>query len=154
MGSSLADLPTVIDRTAAIRTLKSMATSRRRSCVSRRTIVCSAMVRRVDIDLSDVAGRAVVLFNVSGDGTVQMLYPMGSDVSPVKSANLRLPLRVREPFGAEQVVAVTSQQRMVDLEKVLQQLNRRRASGLVIKNLERYMPADARIGSVAFFSVP
>ena len=153
-GVETADLPTVIERTAAIRTLKSMAT---RSPQVMRVSPDDRLQHNgqgVDIDLSDVAGRAVVLFNVSGDGTVQMLYPVGSDVSPVKSANLRLPLRVREPFGAEQVVAVTSQQRMVDLEKVLQQLNRRRASGLAIKNLERYMPADARVGSVAFFSVP
>jgi hypothetical protein len=96
----------------------------------------------------------VVLFNVSGDGTIQMLYPIGSDASPVRSANLRLPLRVHEPFGAEQIVAVTSPQRMVDFENALQQLNRRRASGQVIKSLERYMPADARVGSVGFFSVP
>jgi hypothetical protein len=83
-----------------------------------------------------------------------MLYPIGADASPARSANLRLPLRVREPFGAEQVIAVTSQQRMPDFEKVLQQLNRRRASGQAIKNLERYMPADARVGSVGFFTVP
>jgi hypothetical protein len=43
---------------------------------------------------------------------------------------------------------------MPDLENVLQQLNRRHASGLVVKSLERYMPADARIGSVGFFTVP
>jgi hypothetical protein len=108
----------------------------------------------VNIDLSEVGGRAVVLFNVSGDGTIQMLYPIGSDASPVRSANLRLPLRVREPFGAEQIVAVTSLQRMVDFENALQQLNHRRASGQVIKSLERYMPADARVGSVGFFTVP
>jgi len=57
-------------------------------------------------------------------------------------------------FGAEQIVAVTSPQRMVDFEKALQQLNHRRASGQVIKSLERYMPADARVGSVGFFTVP
>ncbi len=56
--------------------------------------------------------------------------------------------------GAEQIVAVTSQQRMVDLEKVLLQLNRRRAPGQVIKSLERYAPPDARIGSIGFFTVP
>ena len=44
-----------------------------------------------------------------------------------------LPLRVGEPFGAEQIVAVTSQQRMVDLETALMQFNRRRASGQVIE---------------------
>jgi hypothetical protein len=153
-GIDPADLPTVIDRTAAIRTLKGKATQ---SPQVMRVSPDDRLHRNdqtVNIDLSDVGGRAVVLFNVSGDGTIQMLYPIGSDASPVRSANLRLPLRVREPFGAEQIVAVTSPQRMVDFEKALQQLNRRRASGQVIKSLERYMPADARVGSVGFFTVP
>jgi hypothetical protein len=152
-GVNLVDLPTVIDRTAAIRTLKGMATQSPQVMRISPDDRLRHNDQMVDIDLSDVAGRAVVLFNVSGDGTIQMLYPIGSDASPVRSANLRLPLRVSEPFGAEQVVAVTSQQRLVDLEKVLQQLNHRRASGQVIKSLERYMPADARIGSVGFFTV-
>jgi Caspase domain len=150
----LAELPTVIDRTAAIRALKGMAT------LSPQVMRVSPDDRlhrsnqTVDIDLSEVAGRSVVLFNVSGDGTIQMLYPVGSDAPATRLADLRLPLRVREPFGAEQIVAVTSQQRMVDLEKVLQQLNRRRASGEVVKSLARYMPPDARIGSVGFFTAP
>src|SRR6266478_3432318 len=153
-GVDLPELSTVIDRTAAIRTLKGIATQ------SPQVMRISPDDRphhdgqTVNIDLSEVAGRAVVLFNVSGDGTIQMLYPTGSDVSPVRSANLRIPLRVRDPFGAEQVVAVTSQQRMVDFERALQQMNLRRSSGLVIKSLERYMPADARVGSVGFFTLP
>ena len=49
---------------------------------------------------------------------------------------------------------MTSQQRMGDLETMLLQLNRRHASGEVVKSLERYMPPDARIGSVGFFTVP
>ena len=153
-GVETADLPTVIDRTAAIRTLKSMATNSPQVMRVSPDDQLHHNGQAIDIDLSDVAGRAVVLFNVSGDGTIQMLYPIGADASPARSASLRLPLRVREPFGAEQIVAVTSQQRMVDFEKVLQQLNRRRASGQAIKNLERYLPADARVGSVGFFTVP
>jgi hypothetical protein len=152
-GVNLVDLPTVIERTAAIRTLKGMATQSPQVMRVSPDDRLHHNDQNVDIDLSDVAGRAVVLFNVSGDGTIQMLYPIGSDSSPVRSADLRLPLRVSEPFGAEQVVAVTSQQRMVELEKVLQQVNHRRASGQVIKSLERYLPADARIGSVGFFTV-
>ena len=108
----------------------------------------------VEIDLSDAAGRALVVFDISGNGTIQMLYPIGSDASPVQSASLRLPLRVREPFGADQIVAITSKQRMVELEKVLLQVDRRRASGQIIKSLQRYMPSDARIGSIGFFTVP
>ena len=153
-GVETADLPTVIDRTAAIRSLKSMATKSPQVMRVSPDDRLHHNGQAVDIDLSDVGGRAVVLFNVSGDGTIQMLYPIGSDASPVRSDNLRLPLRVREPFGAEQVVAVTSQQRMVEFENVLQQLNRRRTSGQAIKNLERYLPADARVGSIGFFTIP
>jgi hypothetical protein len=43
---------------------------------------------------------------------------------------------------------------MVELETALVQFNRRRASGQVIKSLERYLPADARIASIGFFSAP
>jgi len=153
-GVELADLATVIDRTAAIRTLKGIATQSPQVMRISPDDRLHHNDQTVNIDLSEVGGRAVVLFNVSGDGTIQMLYPTGADVSPVRSANLRLPLRVREPFGAEQVVAVTSQQRMIDFEDALQQTNHRRASGQVIKSLERYLPPDARVGSVGFFTVP
>jgi hypothetical protein len=150
----LSDLPTVIDRTAAIRALKSMATQSPQLMRVSPDDRLHRSNQNVNIDLSEVTGRSVLLFNVSGDGTIQMLYPVGADAPTPGSADLRLPLRVREPFGAEQVVAVTSQQRMVELEKVLQQLNRRRASGQIIKSLERYMPPDARIGSIGFFTAP
>ncbi|MBV9985124.1 caspase family protein [Bradyrhizobium sp.] len=153
-GVELADLPTVIDRTAAIRNLKSMATQ---SPQIMRVWPDDRLQRNgktVDIDLSDVQGRAVILFDVSGDGTIQMLYPVGSDAASARSTELRLALRVREPFGAEQVVAVTSQKRMTDLEEAIRQLNNRRASAQVIKNLDRYLPTDARIGSVGFFTEP
>jgi hypothetical protein len=153
-GMEVANLPTVVDRTAAIRELKRMAT---RSPQTMRIWPDDRQQRAgqtIEVELSDVAARALLLFNVSGDGTIQMLYPVGTDAPLAKSPSLRLPLRVGEPFGAEQIVAVTSQQRMSDLEAVLIQLNRRRASGQLIKSLERYLPADARIASVGFFSAP
>ena len=71
-----------------------------------------------------------MLFDISGDGTIQMLYPFGSDQASIQSSSLRLPLRVREPFGAEQVVAISSSQRVVELEQALLQLNRRKAGQL------------------------
>lgn len=153
-GMDVANLPTVVDRTAAMRELKRMAT---RSPQIMRIWPDDRQQRAgqtIEVELSDVASRALLLFNVSGDGTIQMLYPVGTDAAVAKSSNLRLPLRVGEPFGAEQIIAVTSQRRMVDLETVLIQLNRRRASGQLIKNLERYLPADARIASIGFFSAP
>jgi hypothetical protein len=149
-----ADLPSVIDRTAAIRALKQFST---RSPQVMRVSPDDRQHRRgqtIEINLSDVAARAVIVFNVSGDGTIQMLYPINSDPSPPNSASLRLALRVREPFGAEQVIAITSQERMVELEKTFRQLDQRRAPAQIIKVLQQYASRDARIGSIGFFTTP
>lgn len=149
-----ADLPSVIDRTAAIRALKQYST---RSPQVMRVSPDDRQHHRgqnIEINLSDVGARAVIIFNVSGDGTVQMLYPVNSDPSPPTSTSLTLTLRVREPFGAEQVIAITSRERMLELEKTFLQLDQRRAPGQIIKILQRYALADARIGSIGFFSTP
>jgi uncharacterized caspase-like protein len=151
---SAGDLATVIDRTAAIRELKRMATQSPQPVRVAPDDAQHHDGEPVQIELKDVAGRAVVLFDISGDGTVQMLYPIGSDEAPTQAGSLRLPLRVREPFGAEQVVAVSSSQRLVDLEQALLQLNRRKAPGQMIKIMAKYLPADARIGSIGFFTAP
>jgi len=143
-----------VDRTAAIRELKRMATLSPQTMRIQPDDRQQRAGQTIEVELSDVAARALLLCNVSGDGTIQMLYPVGTDAPLAKSPSLWLPLRVGEPFGAEQIVAVTSQQRMSDLETVLIQLNRRRASGQLIKSLERYLPADARIASIGFFSAP
>jgi len=153
-GVELADLPNIIERTTAMRSLKSMATP---SPQVLRVSPDDGVHHRsqvVEIELSEVKGRAVVLFNISSDGTVQLLYPKGADTPSSVSASMRVSLRVGEPFGAEQIIAVTSQQRMIDLEDILLQFNRRRASGQIVKSLARYAPADARIGSVGFFTAP
>jgi len=148
------DLATVIDRTAAVRELKRMSTQSPQAVRVAPDDAQHHNGEPVQIELKDVSGRAVVLFDISGDGTVQMLYPIGSDEAPTQAGSLRLPLRVREPFGAEQVVAVSSTQRLVDLEQALLQLNRRKAPGQMIKVMTKYLPPDARIGSIGFFTAP
>lgn len=150
----LNDLITVIDRTAAIRELKKIATQAPQVVRIAPDDEQHHNDQPVQIELSDVAGRAVILFDISGDGTVQMLYPIGSDAAPTQAASLRLPLRVREPFGAEQVVAITSGERLTNLEQALLELNRRKAPGQLIKVMAKYLPSDARVGSIGFFTIP
>ena len=149
-----ADLATVIDRTAAIRELKKISTKAPQVVRVAPDDARYHNEQAVQIELSDVAGRAAILFDISGDGTIQMLYPIGSDPAPTQIASLRLPLRVREPFGAEQVVAITSTQRLASLEQALLELNQRKTPGQLIKILARYLPADARVGSIGFFTTP
>lgn len=149
-----ADLPSVVDRTAAVRTLKQYSI---KSPQVMRVFPDDRQHHRgqkIEINLSDVGTRAVIIFNISGDGTVEMLYPLNSDPSPPKTSNLSLTFRVKEPYGAEQIIAITSGERMVELEKTFLQLDQRRAPGQIIKILQRFTLADARIGSIGFFTTP
>ncbi len=149
-----ANLPSVVDRTAAIRALKQFST---RSPQMMRVAPDDRQHHRgqtIEINVSDVGARSVIIFNVSGDGTIQMLYPLSSDPPQSKSDTLNIRLRVKEPFGAEQVIAITSIQQMDELAKTFSQLDQRRAPGQIIKILQRFAFADARIGSIGFFTTP
>lgn len=148
------ELVTIIDRTVAIRELKKIATKAPQSVRVAPDDTQHRNDQPVQIELTDVANRSVILFDISGDGTIQMLYPIGSDAAPTQVGSLRLPLRVQAPFGAEQVVAITSTKRLVDLEQALLQLNRRKAPGQLIKVMAKLLPADARVGSIGFFTAP
>jgi Caspase domain len=150
----LRDLPSIIDRAAAIRELKRMAVKVPQSL---KVIPNDALHRKdsvVQLEVSELAGRALLLFNIASDGTVQLLYPIASDSAVVQDPEFRFPVRVRPPFGSDQLIAVTSQQRMPALEQALQQLNRKRSAIQMVKMLQRYAPGDARIGSAGVFTAP
>ena len=146
------DLASVIDRTAAVRELKKI------SAKAPQLLRLTAGDEQhhnddmVQVELSDVAQRSIVLVNVSGDGTIQLLYPLGTDQNTASS--FQISLRVREPFGVDQVIAITSADRLPELEQVVSELNRRRAPGALIKSMMRYMPADVRVGSIGIFTAP
>ena len=151
---TLADLPSAIDRFAAVRGLKALAA---RSPQAIRIAPNDQLHRkdaRVAIEIPEVAGRMLIAFNIAGDGTVQALYPIATDSPFVANPAYRLPLRVREPFGADQVVAITSGQRMEALEQVLKQLNQRRSAVQMLNMIQQHAPADARIGSAGLFTAP
>jgi Caspase domain/Domain of unknown function (DUF4384) len=149
-----AELPSVIDRVGAIRELKLMWTKDPQVIKIGPDDSLHRSGSLVQIEVANVKGRALILFNIAGDGTVQMLYPIGSDLASIPSAEYRFPVSVREPFGADQIVAITSDQRMSELEQVLLQLNRRRNALQMIKMVQRYAPRDARIGSAGLYTAP
>lgn len=148
------DLPSVIDRATAIRELKRIATKEPQAIKVGPDDSLHHQASLVHVDMTDVAGRALILFNIAGDGTVQMLYPVGSDPAVVRTAEFSFPVRVREPFGSDQLIAVTSQQRMTALEQAVKGLDRRRSAVQMINMIKRYAPGDARIGSAGLFTAP
>jgi hypothetical protein len=144
------DLPIVIDRAAAVRELKRIATKEPQAI----KVANDSLHRKgeiVHIEVADVAQRALILVNIAGDGTVQMLYPKGKDEKKIAAAQLDYPVRVQEPFGSDQVIVVTSREVMTPLEQALNALDQRRPLQ-VINLIKRFAPADARIGSAGLFT--
>jgi len=148
------ELTSVIDRAAAVRDLKQIATRQPQAI---RMTPDDRLQRRntvVQVQVSDLRGRALVLFNITGDGTVQLLYPLNADPRLIDKSDFSLTVRVREPFGADQIIAVTSEQRMNALEEALMQLNGRRAAGQAIAMMQKFAPGGARIGATSLFTAP
>lgn len=152
-GIQKGELPSVIDRAAAVRGFKRLAAKSPQAVRVAPDDKLHRSESRVEVEITGVSGRALILFNVAGDGTVQTLYPLGAD-PPLLAGDHKLRLRVREPFGSDRVVAVTAAARMPDLEQALRQMNQRRTAMQTLKAVERYLPADARVGTVGLFTAP
>ena len=149
-----AELPSAIDRAAAARALKALSA---RSPQAMRVLPDDKLHRndsKVTVEIGGVSRRALILLNIAGDGTVQLLYPVGSDPKVLHQVDYRLPVRVRGPFGSDLVVAITSEQPMSQLEQALQPLNQRKSALEALKVVERYRPVDGRIGSTGIFTTP
>jgi hypothetical protein len=148
------DLPAVIDRTAAVRGLKDLSASKPQ--VMRVSPAAETRHRgdKVEIDVENVANRSLVLFNIAGDGTVQALYPLGSDARILDTRTYRVTVQIREPFGTDVLVAVTAAQPMDQLEQGIRQISRFHSAGQALRLMMAALPSDARIGLVTLSSVP
>lgn len=103
------------------------------------------------------------LFDITGNGTVQLLYPCrgqaGScrtqhDAPTIKAQEgYRLPLDVTAPFGADRVIAISSAHPLSDLIAVLESVDGRRNSMTVIDALGRVADQpDVQVGMQAIFT--
>jgi len=150
----LRDLPSVIDRFAAVSGFKRLSAAAPQTVRVTPDDKVHRREARLEVQVSDMAQRALLMFNIAGDGTVQALYPFGSDLPVITTADYKFPVVVGEPFGADQVVAITSSQRMVDLEQALKKMNQRRAAVEFYRIVERHAPSDARVGFTTLYSAP
>lgn len=147
-----ADLPGIIDRMAATRDFKQLAARRPQPIRLAPNDKLHHRDARLQVEVSETKERSLIMFNLAGDGTVQALYPIGSDPSVLLTPEYHFPVQVREPYGADQVVAITSDRRMPELEQALKQLNQRRSAVQMLKAVERYAPPGARIGTTGIFT--
>src|ERR1700730_2482310 len=150
-----ADLPAIIDRAATVRALKQIAA---RSVQPVRLIPDARLHHggtQVEVEVDQLDDRSLLLFNIAGDGTVQMLYPHNeSDARVFDRSNYRIQIYVLGPYGADQIVAVTAPHYMSNLELALKKLDKRRTSGQIIKLLSRYADDRMRLGTIGVFTAP
>jgi len=153
-GIDRAGLASVIDRVAAVNGFKRLAAKGPQAV---RILPDDKVHRRdapVDILVSNTAQRSLVMFNIAGDGTVQDIYPRGSDMRIVDTPEFKLAMKAAEPFGADQVVAISSAQRLGELEEGLRKLSQRRTAVEIFRLVERLAPPDARIGAAGLYTAP
>jgi hypothetical protein len=148
------DLPAVIDRMAFAEGLVRLAAARPQPL----RVFAGPPVRRrgdrVNLDLADMQGRALILFVVGGDGLVQALYPRGADPRIIETPAYAFSFELHEPFGTNLVVALSASQPMPALERGIRELSQHRGAGEALKLIALTAPPDARIGLAAVLSAP
>lgn len=148
------DLAGVIDRTAVVKWLQLRAGKGPQPV---RVFPNDQVHRRgdqIEVSIGGVENRSLVLFNISGDGTVQFLYPVGSDPSLIKDREHRLTLQAKDPLGADQIVAITASQDMSQLKQAIQALDRSRRATRIPEFVNQFATGDALVGSVGIFTAP
>ena len=106
------------------------------------------------MDVEDLNGRNLVLVDITGAGIVQLLYPTKTGAITPPTPSFRIPFEVRDPYGADQVLVVTSTAPLDNLVSALRELDKRRTAGRVVDVVRRFAPSDARLGLVGLFTVP
>ncbi len=147
-------LASVIDRVAAVNAFKRLAAKGPQPVRILPDDKVHRRDERVNVEVSGIAQRYFLMFNIAGDGTVQDLYPRGSDRRMIDTPEFKLEMKAAEPFGADQVVAISSAQRLGDLEEALQKVRQRRTAVEIFKLVERLAPSDARIGAAGLYTAP
>ena len=148
------DLAVIIDRVAAIRWFKLRSAKAPQEMKVFPNDTLHRKGEQVEIAIHGLAGRSLILFNIAGDGTLQFIYPLGSDPPIIENSEHRITLQVREPFGADRIVSVSATQRQTDLEQAIRQLDRRRNPLKISQLVDRYDNADLRVGLIGLFTAP
>ena len=148
------DLSVIIDRVAAIRWFKLRSAKAPQEMKVFPNDTLHRKGEQVEIAIYGLAGRSLILFNIAGDGTLQFIYPLGSDPPIIENSEHRITLQVREPFGADRIVSVSATQRQTDLEQAIRQLDRRRNPLKISQLVDRYDNADLRVGLIGLFTAP
>lgn len=144
----------IIDRTAAIRDIRKLSVPRTLTIGLREEGKTYIPGERPEIVADGLRDRYLTVFNIAADGTVQMLFPTGGRDARIIADVWTYGPRVEKPFGADEVVAVTTAQPATEFVDWLKAHNQQRDAGLVSGALARSLAADPslRVGTVGLYT--
>ncbi|MGO7808014.1 caspase, partial [Rhizobium ruizarguesonis] len=87
------------DRMAALDTLKRLSDTNPQTVRVTPSDAVHRECERVGVTVADIANRKLVLCDVTGDGTVQFLYPNEEEGDAARSQNFDRERSVGAPFG-------------------------------------------------------
>jgi len=148
------DLPAAADRLALTRGLAALAPQGEQAVRLQPDIRAFKAGQRLTVQVPDVLGRTAIVFVVSGDGTLQFLYPGRTDPATVPTADLSFAVDVSAPYGADQIVELTATGDSGDLVTALRRLDRRKAAGGALGLIEAAPKGSLKLGSVRILTQP
>jgi hypothetical protein len=156
------DVPAVVDRVRALGEIARLSETRPQTI----ELTPDGKLRRKGSQVAfvarDLRGRYTIIFNVTGSGKVQFLFPNPRDGGArtpdklrIETAEWKLDFEVDSPFGADTLVVVTSDRHLDALEDALRNLHNRSAAGRLPELMRTLLPPDsARIGFASLFTAP
>jgi hypothetical protein len=153
----LRDLAGVIDRTAAIAAIAKLSEANPQRVTLGPDDKHHRENERVAFRADDVKGKALLLFNLASDGTVQFLFPRRRDKVVQTDMSIQIDdIEVKPPFGADHVVAIASERPLPALAQAISAFDGVRAAGRIPGLLRKHLAADPsiRIGFAGLFTVP
>jgi hypothetical protein len=156
-GVARRDIADVLDRTAAVAVIAKLSEGRPQRITLLPNDSHHRRGEKITFRADDVKDKSILLFNIAGDGTIQFLFPGKNDPVPSQSASIELPdIYVRPPFGADHVVGIVSDRRLLELENAIKAFDNVRAAGRLPGILRNHVPNDqsTRIGFAGLFTTP
>lgn len=122
-GVSADRLPLVVARWQAVEGLRRVADRR---VLQARMTPGDGLHREgaeIALELSDTPERTLLLFDLTGDGTVQFLYPLDGDPPAIAAgAPFEVPFTVSPPYGADHLVAILTDRPRPRLNALVKEL--------------------------------
>jgi hypothetical protein len=149
------DLQGVIDKWRALDAIRDLSSVRSLVMRMRPDDGIHHLGEIIEFEISELGLQYLTMFSLSGDGTVNYLYPFPQDAPRVQADPYTLRLMVQPPFGADHLIAITSEEQPIALQNALGRLEGQRAGRTVPTLLQEHLSGKRyRMGVQGLYTSP